>query len=394
MPSAAAASVRAMTTKPASVRASTAAFTRSTISSFGTTSLPGRWPQRFCPTWSSRCTAATPTRSNERMVRAMLKAPPQPVSMSTSNGSPVASTMRRASISTSSMVLMPRSGMPSELAATPPPERYSARKPTRRAIRPAYAVIAPTTCKGCSSRTAARNRVPADAVSLMDAPPARMPQSAARRLDFAHEIVGAVDVAQRLEHRAAVHRYRAVQALVVPVVAAERMDVAVEHQTDDFGLAVDHRTAGVAADDVVGGDEVVALVEVDAILCIVPALRQGERVVAGFMPEGAPHRRERRYRHALLVPALDLAEREALREGRVGIDAGAVLLEACRGNQLRVACNDRFDVGLVTLADRAAVGIDAAREHDERIVRLRDGLASAFPERLAHGRIAELRALD
>ena len=72
------------------------------------------------------CTAATPTRSNERIVRAMLKAPPQPVSMSTSSGICVASTIRRASVSTSSIVLMPRSGMPSELAATPPPDRYSA----------------------------------------------------------------------------------------------------------------------------------------------------------------------------------------------------------------------------------------------------------------------------
>ncbi len=35
----------------------------------------------------------------------------------------VASVIRRTSISTSSMVLMPRSGIPSEFAATPPPER-------------------------------------------------------------------------------------------------------------------------------------------------------------------------------------------------------------------------------------------------------------------------------
>ena len=42
------------------------------------------------------------------------------------NGMPVASTIRRASVSTSSIVEMPRSGMPSELAATPPPDRYSA----------------------------------------------------------------------------------------------------------------------------------------------------------------------------------------------------------------------------------------------------------------------------
>ncbi len=78
-----------MMTNAGSVRASTAALTRSTISSFGTTSLPGRWPQRLAPTWSSICTAAAPALIIERIVRAMLNAPPQPVSMSTSSGSVV-----------------------------------------------------------------------------------------------------------------------------------------------------------------------------------------------------------------------------------------------------------------------------------------------------------------
>jgi hypothetical protein len=75
MPSTAAASVRAISTNPASVLASTAAFTRSIISSFVTTSLPGRCPQRFWPTWSSMCTAATPMRSKLRMVRSDVEGP-------------------------------------------------------------------------------------------------------------------------------------------------------------------------------------------------------------------------------------------------------------------------------------------------------------------------------
>ena len=65
-----------MMTKFGSVRASTAALTRSTISSFGTTSLPGRWPQRFSPTWSSMCTRRAPALMSERTVRAMLNAAP------------------------------------------------------------------------------------------------------------------------------------------------------------------------------------------------------------------------------------------------------------------------------------------------------------------------------
>ena len=50
MPSTASASVRAMITNCASVRASTAALMRSTISAIDTISLPGRWPQRLVPT--------------------------------------------------------------------------------------------------------------------------------------------------------------------------------------------------------------------------------------------------------------------------------------------------------------------------------------------------------
>ena len=72
-----------------------------------------------------------------KLFASRVKAPPQPVSMSTSTGRVVASVRRRASVSTSSMVLMPRSGMPSELAATPPPEMYSAWKPEASAMRPA-----------------------------------------------------------------------------------------------------------------------------------------------------------------------------------------------------------------------------------------------------------------
>ena len=111
-PSTATASVRAMITKLGSVRASTAALMRSTISSILTTALLGLWPQRFCDTWSSMCTAATPTFSNSLMVRAMLNAPPQPVSISTNKGTCVAEVMRPASISTSFIEVMPKSGKP------------------------------------------------------------------------------------------------------------------------------------------------------------------------------------------------------------------------------------------------------------------------------------------
>ena len=123
-PSLASASVRAITKNAGSVRASTAALMRSAISSFETSSLPGRWPQRLAPTWSSMCIAAAPNLTSDLTVRATLKAlAPKPVSTSTSRGRSQTSVMRRMSVSTSSRFEMPRSGNPREPAATPPPDR-------------------------------------------------------------------------------------------------------------------------------------------------------------------------------------------------------------------------------------------------------------------------------
>ena len=74
--------------------------------------------------WSSMCMAAAPDLISDFTVRAMLKAlDPNPVSASTRRGREQTSVMRRTSVSTSSRLLMPRSGRPREPAATPPPER-------------------------------------------------------------------------------------------------------------------------------------------------------------------------------------------------------------------------------------------------------------------------------
>jgi hypothetical protein len=112
-------------------------------------------------------------------VRAILNAPPQPVSASTNSGKAQASVILRMSISTSSMVLMPKSGIPRELAATPPPDKYRALNPQAAAILADNALMAPTTCKGRSAATAARNRAPGEALgaAVIRAPP---PESAPR----------------------------------------------------------------------------------------------------------------------------------------------------------------------------------------------------------------------
>jgi hypothetical protein len=60
------------------------------------------------------------------------------------------------------MVLIPRSGTPKEFAATPPPDKYNALNPLAAASRALKAVMAPTTCKGRSSISAARSRAPGE----------------------------------------------------------------------------------------------------------------------------------------------------------------------------------------------------------------------------------------
>ena len=65
----------------------------------------------------------------------------------------------------------------------------------------------------------------------------------------------------------AVHGHRAVHALVEAVVAAQRLDVAVEDEADDLAVLVHHGRAGVAADDVVGGGRSsIGVVQVELLL--------------------------------------------------------------------------------------------------------------------------------
>ena len=75
------------------------------------------------------CTAAAPALIVDLIVRDIFNAPPNPVSMSTSKGVSVTSVILLMSINTSSKVDIPKSGIPKEPAATPPPERYKALYP-------------------------------------------------------------------------------------------------------------------------------------------------------------------------------------------------------------------------------------------------------------------------
>ena len=108
----------------ASVRASTAALMRSTISCCVTISLPGRWPQRLAPTWSSMCIAAAPALISDFTVRATLNARRAEAGVDVDQQRQVADVGDAAHVGQHVVeVVMPRSGRPSEPAATPPPDR-------------------------------------------------------------------------------------------------------------------------------------------------------------------------------------------------------------------------------------------------------------------------------
>ena len=60
-----------------------------------------------------------------------------------------------------------------------------------------------------------------------------------------------------LDHPANVDRDGAIVARVVDEIGRQRLDVAVEDQADQLAFRIDHGRAAIAADDVVGADEVV-----------------------------------------------------------------------------------------------------------------------------------------
>ena len=61
-----------------------------------------------------------------------------------------------------------------------------------------------------------------------------------------------IDGADGFDDRAGIDRDGAGDLVVISKIKHERLDIAVEDQADDFVVAVDDGTAGVAADDVGG----------------------------------------------------------------------------------------------------------------------------------------------
>ena len=183
---------------------------------------------------------------------------------------------------------------------------------------------------------------------------------------------------------------------VEPVVAGDGVDVAVEHQADDLAACVDQRAAGVAADDVVVGREVEARLQVERVAS---PCSQLSGIRKGSLPVARSNRRaqvrERLDLRAVLVPALHRAVVQPQREGGIRVDAGAERLEAGARDLLRRrrrpaprprprSCLRTARAPASTLRASTIMGS----------VRGIDGGRAAFPQRLAHGRVGELGAVD
>ena len=72
-----------------------------------------------------------------------------------------------------------------------------------------------------------------------------------------------IDLAQGFLNPARIHGNRACLLVVVSKVPGERLDIAVEDDSDHFAFPIDGGRAGIASDDVGGGNEVQRCLQVD-----------------------------------------------------------------------------------------------------------------------------------
>jgi len=73
---------------------------------------------------------------------------------------------------------------------------------------------------------------------------------------FVRQMPSFVNIPQRFTNRTAVNRHGTADVVGVEVSGGQRLDVAVEDDANELARPVDDRTAGVAANDVSGADEI------------------------------------------------------------------------------------------------------------------------------------------
>src|SRR5437762_10875652 len=92
-------------------------------------------------------------------------------------------------------------------------------------------------------------------------------------VSLVREFLRVINLAQCLEDGLRTHRDRAHLRVGEREVQHERLDVAVENNADKFRVAVDHRAAGIAADDVRRADEIEGGAQIQAALALEPLWR-------------------------------------------------------------------------------------------------------------------------
>ena len=133
------------------------------------------------------------------------------------------------------------------------------------------------------------------------------------------------------------------------------MHIAVKGQADDFRVAVNHRAAGVAADDIVGSHKIIVLRKTNLAFGGQP--RRGQRVwlSAGVTVECTGKIGEWRNRLAALEPAFHRAIAETQRAGGIGINLAAELRKAGTGDQFGILLLDRGHFVFKAFANRACL---------------------------------------
>src|SRR5207253_8566330 len=116
---------------------------------------------------------------------------------------------------------------------------------------------------------------------------------------------------QSFEDGGRIDSHRATNAVIELIIPRQRLQIAVEDDADELAGAVDHRTSGIAADDVGGADEVEGRAALDGCFFCSPRLRQLERrlvVVLRSSLKRPIHRRGPRNLFSVLDIALHSSE--------------------------------------------------------------------------------------
>src|SRR5258706_11946024 len=117
---------------------------------------------------------------------------------------------------------------------------------------------------------------------------------------------------------------------VEPIVAGNRVNVAVEHEADDATLRVDQGAAGISPHDVAGRRYAEGRAHVELALDLHPAVGNLEWRDAGRSVECTLEVGERFHLRTVLLPTLHAAVIQAQREVGIGGDLISIDLEAVR----------------------------------------------------------------